>query len=322
MSSNPQLPHDNERDLVYVMPVRVGQPPGSIQLGVLWQAAVSRWWVILGFSIAAGLLAFAASFLVTPVYRAQALVLSVPENNESNALSQLTSEFGGLAALAGVSLGSPGETRVKALAILGGRSFIEDFVQANQLLPVLFASKWDSTAGKWQVTGSRIPTVQDGAEKLQREVLTITDDVKSGVISVTVDWRDSTKGAQWANGIVDMLNSRMRGRAIDEASARLQFLKAELTKTNELELRSAIYRLMESQLNSIMVARTRQDYALQILDRAKPSDLDRYVRPRRILLTCLGLFVGALLSMAYSFRAASRGGHSQESHPATRSGTP
>ncbi|MEZ5566188.1 MAG: Wzz/FepE/Etk N-terminal domain-containing protein [Gammaproteobacteria bacterium] len=299
-------PNQNERDLVYVMPVRVGQPPGTIQLAFLWQAALSRWWLIVGIGLALGSLALALSFLITPVYRAQAIVLSVAEDSGSGALSQLSSQFGGLAALAGVSLGAPGGTRAEALAILNGRSFTEDFVRQNDLLPTLFASKWDAEAKKWRVSGSRIPTLQDGAEKLQREVLTVMDDPKSGLISVSVDWRDSEAGAQWANGIIDMLNRRMRVQAIDDASARLKFLDEELTRATELELRTAIYSLMESQLKSIMVAKTRQDFALQMLDRARPSDPDKYVRPNRIVLTCLGLFVGALIGIWVAARADQR----------------
>ena len=41
-----------------------------------------------------------------------------------------------------------------------------------------------------------------------------------------------------------------------------------------------------------MLANIREEYGFKVIDPAVVSDKDKFVRPRRILLTSLGLFVG------------------------------
>src|ERR1700693_1799588 len=68
------------------------------------QIAANAWWVI-AFTVAGAALMLAAGFLVTPVYRATAVLL--PAGGERSGLSSMLGsalgQFGGLAALVGIN---------------------------------------------------------------------------------------------------------------------------------------------------------------------------------------------------------------------------
>lgn len=76
-----------------------------------------------------------------PTYRAEVLIQSVTEDSKSRA-GRLAS--GGLAAMVGLSV--DGGSRASHLAVFQSRSFIEDCLREEKLLPLLFHSRWDSGA--------------------------------------------------------------------------------------------------------------------------------------------------------------------------------
>ncbi len=57
-----------------------------------------------------------------------------------SALSSLATQFGGLASLAGVSV-SGDSRRSESVAVLQSEALTEQYIQANNLLPVLFREK-------------------------------------------------------------------------------------------------------------------------------------------------------------------------------------
>src|SRR5690606_19017487 len=81
-------------------------------------------------------------------YRAEAVLAPTEESRASG----LPSGLSGLAGIAGLNLGS-GSSSAEALAMLRSRAFIEEFIEDNELLPVLFPEAWDSQAKQWRQEG-------------------------------------------------------------------------------------------------------------------------------------------------------------------------
>jgi hypothetical protein len=70
---------------------------------------------------------------------------------------------------------------------------------------------------------------------------------------------------------------------------------------------------MDGHLRTMVVAKTRADYALRTIDPAVAPDLKDYVTPRRFLLILIGAIVGVLFAvllhaMAFMRRAATAPG--------------
>jgi uncharacterized protein involved in exopolysaccharide biosynthesis len=273
---------------VYLVPVAVGEMPGSMDLSGFVVTVLRSWrWMLLGLIVGSGL-GFAASYVFTLWYRSTAVVMPAPEDRNASALTQAAAQFGGLASLAGIRLPSSGSTRTEALATLKAKRFVGDFISSRKLLPVLFARQWDGDQGRWRVPEADVPTLDDAVELFQQRILNVKEDPKTGLIEVIVDWRDRNLSATWANELVVEANARVRGRAIEEAQRSLQFLNAELERAEVIETRQAITRLIESQLNSVTLANSREQYALIVMDPAQPPSAKKYVRPNRIAFAALG----------------------------------
>jgi uncharacterized protein involved in exopolysaccharide biosynthesis len=245
-------------------------------------------------------LAVAVAFLWTPVYRSEALVAFNDDQESNIGLSSITSEFSGVASLAGLNLGPNQKRKDVALALITSRSLLESFIREKDLLPVLFPSRWDRQGNAWRSSSGAVPTIADGIELMRKRVLTVSEDRRTGLIRVAVESTSPVRAADWANELVSRVNEMTRQQAIADARNSQSYLRAELDKTTVLELRESIYRIIEIELKKEMMATTRSEYSFRQVDRARPPRLKDFVRPNRILLLVLGLVVGIGVGVSFA----------------------
>ncbi len=276
-------------------------PAREIDFVDLWRVLARRRWtiVLVATLVAAG--AIAAAFLMTPVYRAQVLLAPVIDEPAAGGLAALAGQFGGLASLAGIEVPGSGNTE-EAVAMLRSRQLTTAFIEDESLLPVLFAGSWDETAGAWR-DDDDIPTMDDAYELFDEDIREVTHDTKTGLVTLSIEWTDPQLSADWANALVDRVNTAMRERAIDEADRNVFYLERELQKTGIVELQAAIYRLIESQISNRMLANTRDEYSFKVIDPAVRSDDDNFVRPQRLPMVALGVVLGLVAGVIAAFFA-------------------
>lgn len=254
-----------------------------------------RWWVIAsvaGFTIALGTLAL----VMTPVYRASTVLVAANHSSLTGALTSALGSLGGLASLAGIDLNAGGNKSDEVLAVLKSRQFIEAFIRDENLLPVLYADEWDAAAGTWK-QGEQPRSMAQAHKYFVRKVMDVERDKASGLITLSIDWKDAALATAWANELVDRLNAEMRVRALDEADKSLGFLEQETKRTTLVGMQSAIARLMESQLNQRMVANVTAEFALRVVDRAMVPDPRDPIRPRTFLMVAGGIVLGLTIGL-------------------------
>jgi len=235
------------------------------------------------------------------VYRATAVLIPVSAERSSmagSASSTLGQLGGGLATLAGLNVGTLDPETEEAMGVLRARQFTEKFIVDQNLLPQLYASKWDPRANTWKTGLRSIPTVGRAFKYFNKSIRTVIQDNKTGLISVQVDWRNREAAAAWANELVRRVNAEMRKRAVSNADASIAFLEKELMNTSVVEVREAINRLIETQEKQKMIANVTEEYAFRVVDPAIAPDADDPVRPPKLLLFIAGPIVGLLLSIA------------------------
>jgi uncharacterized protein involved in exopolysaccharide biosynthesis len=255
--------------------------------------------VFLIIAILASTLLFVTFALVSqPVYRA--ITMLIPASNDRNtmsgALNSALGQLGGLAALAGIGPGAGDLETEESLAVLRSRQFTERFIEEMNLMPVLYASRWDKASNSWKADGKPAPT-EAMAYKRFDGIRKVIQDKKTGLISLQIDWTDREQAALWANELAARLNAEMRARAIRQVDASLHFLDKEQESTGTVATRDAISRLIEAQIKQRMLANVTQEYAFRIVDRAIPPDANDPERPKKLLLFLLGPFVGFTLGI-------------------------
>ena len=271
----------------------------ELRLIDLWRVAWNGRWVILSLSVLLALAGIIAGSFFTPIYRAQVVLAPVTQDT-SNALSTLAGSLGGIAALAGVNLGATDDTAAKSIAILQSREFTQRFIKKHGLMPVLFADIWNASTRSWDVSDPEdAPTLQSAFELFDRSIRNVTQDDKTGLVTMTIDWKDPVAASEWANAMIAEVNADVRTRAVEQSNKSIDFLRRELQSTTELELRTAVSVLMEAQMKSAMMATVKADYAFEVIDPAVVPE--KKVWPKRMLLAVIGVAMGFLLGVLVVF---------------------
>jgi uncharacterized protein involved in exopolysaccharide biosynthesis len=261
---------------------------------------------IVLLSVVGGAIALGSSFLLPREYTATVTLLPAKSERPS-ALDSVAGQFGGLASLAGLDLGSDSD-RSEAVATIRSRSLAVAFIEQNDLIPALFPRKWDADAKQWKVRrADDVPTINDAYRRFDRKVRAVSEDRRSGIVTLTITWRDPQRAADWANELAARVNREMRDRAISEAGSSLEYLNRELEKTQVVELRQPIYRLIEHRLRTVMLANVREQFAFRIIDPALPPDADEYSSPIRWLFALAGAALFALIGFVISVRRLAHG---------------
>lgn len=261
--------------------------------------------MVISIVIATTALALVAALVMRPVYRSEVLLAPAKADESQSNLSSITNQFGGLASLAGINVRSGGGEANEAIAILRSRSFTQAFITQQELMPVLFSERWDPEKHDWLQDGKKPPTIADAYQLFATRIRTLEVDNRTGLVTLGIEWTDPMLAADWANALVARLNQYIRERDVAEARRSLQFLGDELEKSSTIDLRQGIYRLIEHQIERVMLANVRPEYAFRILDPGLASDPDKRVRPNRRLMAVAGLAIGMVIAiLAVFFRVA------------------
>jgi len=237
---------------------------------IIWR---SRFWLAVFLII--GTAAGVAWGLWRPKeYEAVIVVAPVTDQSGSSrlgALGALASQYSGLASLAGVSLSDSNE-RDQTIAVMQSEFLTERYIRERNLLPILFPHDWDARSGHWK-RGDKdhIPTLWK-ANRYFKKVRNVTDERRTGLVYLKITWKDPNIAAAWANDLVQLTNSYLRDKAIQESERHIAYLTEQATKTEAVEAKRAIYALMQDEINKAMVARGREEYVLKIIDPAVPPE--------------------------------------------------
>ncbi len=241
------------------------------------------------------LLAILAAVLSTPIYRAQTMVAAAGESSAAGAgVSSLINRFSSLPGIGSIGRSSQQDTLTESLVTLRSPLFMGDFISSKNLKPVLFADSWDEKNQEWTVDSEKdIPSDEDAYVLFVDNLLSVTESkTMPGIVTIAIEWSDREQAASWVNELVSRLNQALRSNAIEKANQTIEYLNQELEKAQVVEVRQAIYFMLEKQINLRTVANVHDDYALKVLSAAVAPDEDRFVRPNRPFLVLIGIIAG------------------------------
>ena len=147
---------------------------------------------------------------------------------------------------------------------------------------------------------NRLSKKQDAIPAL-KEILSVDEDEKSGLITLSICWKDPVVAAEWANDLVKQLNEQLREKAIADSQKRVGYLEQELAKTTLQDMRAVLYNLLESEKQKAMLANVNEDFALEVIDPAVAPETRE--KPKRKLIVALGGVCGGFLGIFAVFFA-------------------
>ncbi len=268
------------------------------------------------------IIAITAIFAITSVIYAlsvpnqyKATVLLAPEQSSGGGLSGALGQLGGLASLAGVSLGG-GESSEAQVAqeIMKSWNFIEGFIQSNNLAVEVYAAEgwnkgsnsleidsdlYDVSNSQWLVehndTGEFGPPTSWKLYQVFLEMLSVSEDKKSGLVSMSIEYYSPYIAKQWLDLYLAAINGHMQARKMAEVTRNIKYLEAQIKKTNIAEMQEVFYTIIEEQIKSKMLAEASPDYAFVAVS---PSMVpEQKSQPKRALICVLGTLLGGMLSV-------------------------
>ena len=274
--------------------LQLGAPEEEMDFLDLWYAITRRklliFLVMLGFALLGAILAI----VIPRQYLGEATVSLVTNKSTKAVSSSVTST-------PTVDIYQP-FTGDEITGLIQGRAFIYKFIQDNQLLPVLFEKDWNKDKKVWEPTrmhrwtyGDTI-SLWDGYTKFS-SLLDVETDEETNLTTITVKWTDAKLAAEWANEMVAVLNSQLREQAIQEAEAILTQLQAQLNKVSAVELKLALFGLMETQMANVTAAKVHPEFAMKVLDHAVIPD-DQSIPYLQLILILVCLFLGLVFSLS------------------------
>lgn len=257
-------------------------------LATLW---AGRWVIALitGAFTCAGI---AYALLATQWYESKVVLVRVDNKSLPSGLAQI----GALASLAGVANIGGESGGQMPVAVLKSRDLARDFIEQQRLLPVLYAEKWDAEANTWKSTDpDKQPDLRDAVKYFDETVRAVSEDAKTGLVTLSITWKDPNESARWATLLVAQVNQRLREQALQESQHNIEYLTDSLAATNVASLQQAIGRVLESEMQKLLLARGREEFAFRTVDSAAPPK-DR-IKPRRTIIAVFSLMLGAVLSV-------------------------
>lgn len=252
--------------------------------------------------------------------------LSLPDYYKSSGLLELSggsdvvmsgqnSQLGGIASLAGINLkGMSSDKAMIAKATVDSRDFFKHISSFDGVLEGILATKEYNKRTKQIIYDNEIYSKENGWAQLNENgdqaVFSFLDahnlflshvdlslDFDTSLITLSVEHKSPEFAYFLTNLIISEVNNLERSRTIEESSRAREFLKTELEKTEVLDVRLSINRLIQSQLEREMLANVRENYLLSSLD--TPFVPEKKSKPRRSLICIFGTFFGAFLAVIF-----------------------
>ena len=254
--------------------------PEDIDFRAVFSALWSGRVLIIAIAAVFTVSGMAYSLLAQEWYRAEVILAPASKKGAGGALSQV----GGLASLAGINLQAAGEG--EPVAVLKSRDFASAFIADLNLVPDLVEpSFWSHEKAD----------IRDAVRFFDLKVRSVTEDKKTGLVTLGIRWKDPETAANWANILVTRLNDRMRNQASREAERNVAYLQKQIAETSVIALQQSLGRVLEGELQKLLLAQGNEEFAFKVIDRATPPKYRDF--PRRTFITLLSALVGAVLGV-------------------------
>ena len=272
---------------------------------VLWKKKI---FIILVTSIFAIFSVFYALSLKN-IYKSEAIV-HIPESEGGETLSGI----GGLASMAGINI-SPRGMAKSAIAIetIKSRAFLKHLISFENVLPELMAPEkydselrktvfdkqvYDEKTSEWvrknRSNNNSNPTYLE-AFQIYNKLISVREDKNNGLLVLSFEHISPVFAEQFLSLIIKEVNELLRNKDLQESSDAIAFLSSEIPKSSLITMKDAINQLVQSKLETQMMARISSEYILKIIE--PPFVPEKKFKPVRSMICIFGTLLGGLLAV-------------------------
>ena len=247
-------------------------------LTLLWSEKLKIVSVTLLFFVSA--LSF--SVFLPNMYLSSAILKVVEAKGNNSELSSITSRYGGIASMAGISLPSTNSDGNFVVETIKSKDFLQHLLRFEDVENKLIDTN-KSNQSFLDIYGT------------YEEALSIFIEKDTSFINLSFLHRDPVFASNFLKLIVAEINAITRSKDLKEAEDALQFLQEQIVLTEKSSTRQAINMLIENELKTKMFVNIRNDYVVTYID--TPYVPESRYSPKRSLICMIGSMIGLLFSV-------------------------
>jgi uncharacterized protein involved in exopolysaccharide biosynthesis len=245
------------------------------------------------------------------VYSSKAKVSS--NLSDSKGVSSALSNLGGLASLAGVSLGGGGLSPEVLKEMLASPSFLASFIKKFHIEKDIVAVKrfhplksefeyddeiYDDTNGKWvrqfKYPQTLKPSGREVVDKF-KESFSVQYDRKTKLITMSFSSMSPQFSKKILEDIVVHFNYFMKSKDVSDSLLSIKYLNEQLAVAQYAEVKLALQQILEEQYKKLALAKTREEYALRYIE--SPMLAVKKSGPKRAIICLAIVTIGTTLSL-------------------------
>ena len=289
----------------------------EIDLRELFYVLLEGKWIIVSLTAFVSIIGVIYSLLLPNIYESKAMLVPV---NSSSGISGALGSYSGLAGLAGISLPSGGDegNSAKAIQKISSLSFFENNILTNIHLPDLMAVKswnsktntltfddsiYDTNSNTWirdfSYPQQQIPSAQESFEVFKTEHLSLSEDKKSGFITLAIKHQSPFIAKQWVELVINEVNAFYRQKDKSESEKAVSYLNQQISITGLSEIKQVIAQLLQEETKKLTLIEANQYYVFDYID--PPAVMEKKSEPKRALICILSALLGGMLSILLVF---------------------
>ena len=287
----------------------------EIDLRELFYVLLEGKWIIFSVTSFISIIVLIYSLLLPNIYEAKALLVPV---KPSSGIAGALGSYSGLAGIAGISLPAVGDegNSAKAVEKIRSLSFFENNILPNiQLIDLMAVKSWnpktnilnfddsiyDTNSNTWvrdfSYPQQQIPSPQESFEVFKTKHLSLSEDKKSGFVSLSIKHQSPFVAKQWVELIVNEVNSFYRQKDKIESEKAVSYLNQQISLTSLSEIKEALAQLLQEETKKLTLIEANKYYVFDYID--PPAVMEKKSEPKRALICILGALLGGMLSIVF-----------------------
>ena len=283
----------------------------EIDLREIFYVLLERKWIIVSITAFVSIIGVIYSLLLPNIYESKAMLVPV---NSSSGISGALGSYSGLAGLAGISLPSGDDegNSAKAIQKISSLSFFENNILPNIHLPDLMAVKswnsktntltfddsiYDTNSNTWirdfSYPQQQIPSAQESFEVFKTAHLSLSEDKKSGFISLAIKHQSPFIAKQWVELVINQVNAFYRQKDKSESEKAVSYLNQQISITGLSEIKQVLAQLLQEETKKLTLIEANQYYVFDYID--PPVVMEKKSEPARAIICILSLILGGIL---------------------------
>ncbi len=283
----------------------------AVDLREIFQICLKKRILISSLTLLFAVASVFTAISMSDVYKSSSLL--VPTSQDES----LSSSLGGLSSLAGMAgitlpAGSISDSQIAVKRIESFEFFSKSFLPSIKLEDLMAEKKWipqenrliydedifDELSNKWvrkvSYPKKTIPSSQEAFKEFKK-ALSVSQDEETGLVYLSIEHISPHVAKEWMDVIIYNINERMREIDKEDAQNSINFLSETLKTTNSQSIKVVFSKLMESQMQTLMLASSNADYIFKTIN--SPVVPEEKSGPNRAFICIAGTLFGFIFSI-------------------------